>query len=141
MTKYRGTDMVLKRATASDFLTLATVSQLKDVTPGFGGQLAQFDQSSYGDPWMDFGAGQKEGDEVTLVMQYDPANAAHTSLRTDADAGATMWLQAEHTPMAKKFRTTLTGLGSRYVPDRAGNWELHITAKIVNPGVVESVLP
>jgi hypothetical protein len=139
--KYRGTDTVWKRATASDFVTLATIPNLREVSPGLGGALAQFDQSSYGDVWMDFGAGQKEGDEVTLTLQYDPANTAHQNLKTDADAGSTMWVQAEHTPSNRKFRTTGTGLGARVVPDRTGSLLLEIRFKIVTPGVVESALP
>jgi hypothetical protein len=141
LAKYRGTDTVWKRATASDFVTLATIPNLREVSPGLGGALAQFDQSSYGDVWMDFGAGQKEGDEVTLTLQYDPANTAHQNLKTDADAGSTMWVQAEHTPSNRKFRTTGTGLGARVVPDRTGSLLLEIRFKIVTPGVVESALP
>lgn len=141
MAKYRGTDCVWKRATASDFVTLATIPNLREVTPGLGGQLGQFDQSAYGDAWMDFGAGQKEGDEVTFTLQYDPANTAHQNLKTDADAGATMWIQTEHTPATRKWRTTMTGLGARVNPDRTGSLELQITGKIVSPGVVESALP
>jgi hypothetical protein len=141
MAKYRGTDTVWKRATASDFVTLATVPNIREVTPGLGGTNATFDQSAYGDVWMDFGAGQKEGDEVTMTLQYDPANTAHTNLKTDSDNGATMWIQAEHTPSNRKFRTTGTGLGARIIPDRTGSLGLEIHFKIVSPGVVESALP
>jgi hypothetical protein len=139
--KYRGTDTVWKRATASDFVTLATIPNVREVTPGLGGALATFDQSAYGDVWMDFGAGQKEGDDVTMTMQYDPANTAHQNLKTDCDAGATMWIQAEHTPSNRKFRTTATGTGARVVPDRTGSLAVEIHFKIVSPGVVESALP
>ncbi len=141
MAKYRGTDTVWKRATDSGFGTQATVPNVREVTPGLGGVLAQFDQSAYGDAWMDFGAGQKEGDEVTMTLQYDPANTAHTNLKTDCDAGSTMFIQAEHAPSNRKFRITGTGIGARVVPDRTGSLGLEIHYKIVSPGVVESALP
>jgi hypothetical protein len=139
--KYRGTDTVWKRATDATFTTSATIPNVREISPGLGGQNSQFDQSSYGDPWMDFGAGQKEGDEVTMTLQYDPANTAHTNLKTDSDAGSTMYIQADHSPSNRKFRTTGTGLGARVVPDRTGSLALEIRYKIVSPGVVESALP
>lgn len=141
MAKYRGTDTVWKRATDSGFGTLATISNVREISAPLGGALAQFDQSSYGDVWMDFGAGQKEGNEVTMTMQYDPAATSHTNLGTDADAGSTMYIQAEHTPSNRKFRVTATGLGKQVNPDRTGSMLLLITFKIVSPGVVESALP
>jgi hypothetical protein len=141
MAKYRGTDVVWKRATDSGFGTLATVPNIREVTPGLGGSLATFDQSAYGDLWMDFGAGQKEGDDVTMTLQYDPANTAHTNLKTDSDNGATMYIQSEHTPSNRKWRTTATGTGVRIIPDRTGSLGLEVHFKIVSPGVVESALP
>jgi hypothetical protein len=113
MAKYRGTDTTWERATAADFLTLATIPNLREVTPGLGGALAQFDQSSYGDVWMDFGAGQKEGDEVTL----------------------------NHVPSDFRWKITGTGLGTRIVPDRTGSLAIEIRFKIVNPGVVQESIP
>ena len=141
MAKYRGTDAVWKRATDATFTTLATITNMRELSSPLGGRLSQFDQSAYGDVWMDFGGGQKEGNEVTLIMQYDPANTAQANMITDADNGATMYIQTEHTPMARKVRTTMTGLGAEYNFDRTGSAEVHITGKIVNPGSVSSALP
>jgi hypothetical protein len=76
-----------------------------------------------------------------MTLQYDPANTAHTNLKTDSDAGSTMYIQADHSPSNRKFRTTGTGLGARVVPDRTGSLALEIRYKIVSPGVVESALP
>jgi hypothetical protein len=141
MAKFRGTDTVWSRATDATFTTVATIPNLREVTPGLGGQLSQFDQSAYGDVWMDFGAGQKEGDEVTFTMQYDPANVVHQNLRTNADNGATMWVRASHAAADFRWNTTMTGLGARINPDRTGSLELQVTAKIVSPGVVEENIP
>jgi hypothetical protein len=52
-----------------------------------------------------------------------------------------MYIQAEHAPSVRKFRTTATGLGARVVPDRTGSLAIEIRFKIVSPGVVESALP
>jgi hypothetical protein len=139
--KYRGTDTVWARATTSAFTTVATIPNLREVSPGLGGTLAQFDQSAYGDVWMDFGAGQKEGDEVQFTMAYDPADVVHTNLRTDADAGSTMWIRASHALSDFRWNCTFTGIGSRVAPLRDGSLELHIMAKIVSPGVVQETIP
>lgn len=141
MAKYRGTDTVWSRATDGTFTTVATIPNVREVSPGLGGQLQQFDQSSYGDAWMDFGAGQKEGDEVTWTLQYDPANTVHNNLRTDADAGSTMWIRASHAASDYRWNVTLTGLGARIAPARDGSLELQITGKIVSPGVVQETIP
>lgn len=141
MAKYRGTDTTWERATTSAFTTVATIPNMRELSAGLGGRLAQFDQSSYGDVWMDFGAAQKEGNEVTFIMQYDPANATHQSLRTDADAGSTMYVLANHVPADFRWKVTMTGLGADIVPARDGSLELHVTGKIVSPGVVEEAIP
>jgi len=132
---------VWKRATDATFTTLATIPNMREISAPLGGTLGEFDQSAYGDTWLDFGAAQKEGNQVTFIMQYDPANTAHQNLKTDCDAGATMYIQTEHTPATRKWRTTLTGNGADVNPDRTGSLELHIKGRIVNPGVVESALP
>lgn len=141
MPKYRGTDTTWERATDATFTTLATIPNMREISAGLGGRLGQFDQSAYGDAWMDFGAAQKEGNEVTLTMQYDPANTVHTNLRTDADAGNTMYIRANHVPSDFRWKVTMTGLGAEIVPARDGSLELHITGKIVNPGVVQETIP
>lgn len=141
MPKYRGTDTTWERATDSGFGTVATISNMREPSAPLGGRLAQFDQSSYGDTWMDFGAGQKEGNEVTFTLQYDPASTVHQNLRTDADAGNTMYIRANHIPADKRWKVTLTGLGADINPDRTGSLLLLITGKIVNPGVVEEAIP
>ena len=141
MPKFRGTDTTFERATDATFTTLATIPNLREISAPLGGRLAQFDQSSYGDVWMDFGAGQKEGNEVTWTMQYDPANTVHTNLRTDADAGSTMYIRANHVPSDKRWKVTMTGLGADIVPDRTGSLLLQVTGKIVSPGVVEESIP
>lgn len=141
MAKYRGTDTTWEKATSSAFTTVATIVNMRELTAGLGGRNGQFDQSSYGDTWMDFGAAQKEGNEVTFIMQYDPANVTHQALRTDADAGSTLYIRANHVPADMRYKITLTGLGADIVPARDGSLELHIAGKIVSPGVVEEAIP
>lgn len=142
LAKYPGRTTVWSRATASNFTTVATIINVKDVSPGAGATRAQFDQSAYGDDWMDFGVGQQEGDEMTLTMAYDPADAVHILLKSDYDTPvANTWIQAHHAAAAKKWKITTVPVGWRVFPDRTGNLELQFTVKIVNPGVVEAAYP
>ncbi len=141
MAKYNGRETVWKRATDATFTTLATLPNLREISAPLGGTRGEFDQSSYGDQWMDFGAAQIEGNEITYIFQHDPANTALQNLKTDCDNGASIYIQAEHTSATRKWRTTHTGKGSLVNPDRTGSLELHIQTRIVNPGTVESALP
>jgi hypothetical protein len=137
--KFAGNQTVWSRATTSAFTTVATIINVKDVSPGAGSVRALFDQSAYGDSWMDFGAGQQEGDEISLTMAYDPADAVHILLKADFDTpAANVWIQALHTPAAKRWKITTVPLTWRLFPDRTGNLELQTSYKIVTPGVVEA---
>jgi hypothetical protein len=139
--KYAARSTVWGRATTSAFTTVATIPSVKDVSPGAGAARAMFDQSAYGDDWMDFGAGQQEGDEMTFTIAYDPADATHVLLKTDYDTGTTMYLQALLTVATRKWKITATPTGWRVFPDRNGNLDLIMTVKIINPGVVEAASP
>jgi hypothetical protein len=142
MAKYAGNLTVWSRATLADFVTVATIVNVKDVSPGIGTTRSLFDQSAYGDQDMDFGLGQREGDEVTFTIAYDPANAVHILLKSDYDTpAANTWLQAFHAGPNKKWKVTTVPVGWRVFPDRVGNLELQATYKIVTPGVVEAAGP
>lgn len=142
MAKYAGNLTVWSRATLADFVSVATIINVKDVSPGAGSNRALFDQSAYGDSWMDFGAGQQEGDELTFTMAYDPANAVHILLKSDFDTpAANVWIQAFHAGPNKKWKITTVPLTWRVFPDRTGNLELQTAYKIVTPGVVEAAGP
>lgn len=140
-TKYAARSTVWQRATTSGFSTVATINNVKDVTPGIGAERGLFDQSAYGDDWMDFGAGQQEGDEFTLTLAYDPADATHVLLKGDYDTGITMFIVAVLTVATRKWKITCTPKAWRPVHDRTGNLEVQLVLKIVNPGVVEAASP
>jgi hypothetical protein len=142
MAKYAGRGTVWQRCTAADFVTAATIPNVREVTPGAGSTRSLFDQSSYGDDWMDFGVGQQEGDEMTLTAQYDPANAVHISLKSDFTTPvANTWLVAYNAASTKKWKITTVPVAWRVNPDRTGSLEVQMTFKIVQPGVVEATGP
>ena len=142
MTKYRGTDTVFKRATSAAFATPVTIPQINAISPGFGAVRAGFDQSAYGEDWTDEGSGQRDGQEFTLTLQYDPANAIHILLKGDFDTPNPLtWIVAEHVPSATQYKITTNMRGLVWNPDRTGSFLAEMTFKVVNPGVVQATLP
>jgi len=133
---------VFSRATAANFTTVATIPSVKEVTPGLGSTRDEFDQSVFGDDWKDFGIGQQEGDEFTLRLAYDPADATHILLKGDyTTPAANVWIRASHTASDTRWNVTTVPRGWRVVHDRAGNVEVEATYRVVTPGVVEENIP
>ena len=142
MAKFGARDIVWSRATANTFLTVATIPNVKEVTPGIGSTRGEFDQSAYGDEWMDFGAGQREGDEFTLKLAYDPTNAVHVLLKSDYDTpAANVWIRASSASSDWRWNITAVPRAWRPVFDRNGNQEVDVVLRIVQPGVVEETIP
>jgi hypothetical protein len=142
MAKYRGTDMLYQRATSSAFATPATIPNIRDITPGFGGIRAGFDQSAFGEDWTDEGSGQRDGQEFTLTKQYDPVNAVHVLLKSDFDTPAPLtWIMASHVPSDTQFKITTNLRGFVINSDRTGSLLAEVTFKVVNPGVVMEPIP
>lgn len=140
--KYAARTLVISRATASNFTTVATVANVNEITPGFGATRGEFDQSAFGDEWMDFGIGQMEGDEFTLRIIYDPADATHVLLRGDFHTpSANTWLRFSHATMDYRWNVTTVPRGWRMIPDRTGNMAVEATYRVVSPGVVEETIP
>ena len=142
MAKYAARSTVWSRATAANFTTVATINNVKEVTPGLGGTRGLFDQSAFGDDWMDFGAGQQEGQEVTLRLAYDPLDATHVLLKGDFNTpAANVWIRASHAASDFRWNCTTVPVGWTIVHDRTGNIEAELVLKIVSPGVVEETIP
>lgn len=142
MPKYVARDTVFSRATSAAFTTIATIANVKSITPGLGSERGLFDQSTFGDEWMDWGSGQKDGDEFTLKCAYDPLNAVHVLLKSDYDTGvANTWIRAAGVLADWGFNATTVIKGWRPIHDRQGNLEVDIIFKIVNPGVAELAIP
>jgi hypothetical protein len=142
MPKYAGRETVWSRATTSAFSTVATLNNVREVTPGAGSARGLFDQSAYGDDWMDFGGGQQEGDEMTMTLQYDPADATHALLKGDfTTPAANVFIKAFHAGANRRWNITTVPVSWRVNPDRTGSLEVQATFKIVQPGVVEAAGP
>lgn len=81
MAKYAGRGLVLDIA-ASD------VGQVVSGLDGIGGERALIDASAYGDEFMDYVLGQKDGSEFTLVIAYDPIDTEHLALLAAFESSA-----------------------------------------------------
>lgn len=135
MAKFAGRTAILK---VGDGVTptegFTTVGQVGNIG-AFGQQRALIPASSYGDEWMDFVLAQKEGSEVTIMLQYDPTVTEHAGLETDADDGVRRNFQIEFPDVTKTFLVPTVVMGFTRTPALDGLWEAEVTIKIVNPGV------
>lgn len=137
MPKYTGYTTVWSRATTSGFGTVATINNVREVTPGFGSERTLFDQSAYGDQWMDWAVLQQDGVEFTMTMQWDPADAVHLLLKGDYETpNPNTWIKATHAASAKAYNITTVCRALTFNPARDGSVEAIFGFKIVNPGVV-----
>ncbi len=126
-----------KRATTSGFGTVATIIQVREVTPGFGSERALFDASAYGDAWNDYLSLQQDGADLSLTVLWDPADAVHLLLKSDQETPANnTWLQAAHAAQGKVYNITTIPHGLSWNPARDGGVEATFMFKIANPGVV-----
>lgn len=142
MTKYRGFEMVWSRATSSAFSSVATITQVREVTPGFGSERALFDASAYGDPWNDYLSLQQDGADISLTVLWDPVDAVHLLLKSDQETPANnTWIRASHTTSDYRYNITTVPHGLSWNPARDGGIEATFMLKIVTPGVVMETIP
>lgn len=135
MAKYKGYRGFLKRNTTGT--TYATVGQISSLS-AVGSSRNLIDVSAHGDEWADFITGRQEGNEVTLTILYDPADAQHTALKTDYDSSTPTPrnYQLQHSDFAThalQFPAFTTQYEEEATDD--GGYEAHVTFKIVSPGV------
>lgn len=132
MTKYAGRGITVE-------LNNTEVAQLLQVGE-VGSKRGLIDASVYGDDWKDWLTGQQDGDEVTLVIAYDPALAGHDAIRTayDGDPDTVHEIEIIHADagMALTVSCRLTGMSRGGALD--GLLQMTLTIKIVEPGVVGS---
>jgi hypothetical protein len=135
MTKVAGFLGFLKRNTTGS--TYATVGQLMSIG-AVGSERGQIDVSAHGDLWEDIIPGRLAGNEVEATLSFDPNDAQHTSMKTDYDAGTQTVrnYQLQHpafTTRCLQFPAYLVKYEEEATDD--GAYELHVTFKIVNPGM------
>jgi len=137
MAKYTGFLTGWGRATTSGFGTVATINNVTSVTPGFGSERTLYDQSAYGDNWMDWAVLQQDGVEFTSTLLWDPADAVHLLLKGDYETpNPNTWIRAAHTASGKNYNITTVCRALTWNPARDGGFEAAFVFKIVNPGVV-----
>ncbi len=135
MTKVAGYTGFLKRNTTGS--TYAAVGQIKGLS-AVGSSRNLIDVSAHGDSWSDFIPGRQEGTEVNLQVMFDPNDAQHVAIKADYDATV---------PAARNYQLTHPAFASRALyfpafvtqyeeePTDDGAYEMHVTLKIVSPGV------
>jgi hypothetical protein len=135
MAKYKGYRGFLKRNTTGT--TYATVGQIKSIG-AVGSTRALIDVSAHGDEWADYITGRQDGNEVELVVMFDPADAQHTAMKTDYDASSPTArnYQLQHSDFAT-HALQFPALTTKYEEEATddGGYEAHIGFKIVSPGV------
>jgi hypothetical protein len=105
----------------------------------FGSSRSQIDATAYGDDWADYVTGIQDGTEVPFRVAYDPDEGGHILIRDTYQTGdGRITFQAEHVEAGTSFaiHTIITGLSYSSALD--GLFEMTGTAKIVEPGVVET---
>lgn len=135
MTKVAGYLGFLKRnTTGSTYVTVGQINSLSAV----GSTRNLIDVSAHGDTWADFIPGRQEGSEVSLNVLFDPADAQHVAIKADYDAGTQTVrnYELQHPAFATRA-LRLPTLVTQYEEEATddGGYEMHVTFKIVSPGV------
>lgn len=138
MTKYQGWKAVLSyNTTGTTYVDIGQVMEIGDI----GSTRGLIDVSAYGDEWSDFLGGRQEGTEFTIRVALDPADTTLDDIKDNYDTGGNAKkYHVEHPDIAGRgleFTAIQTGYLERASQDTA--WEVEITYKIVEPGVVTFV--
>lgn len=136
MAKFAGRSAVLKRGDGQPTEVFNTVTQVGDIG-AFGAERELIDASSYGDEWKDFVLGQKDGSELTFMLQFDPTEAEHAGLQADFDNSATRNFQVEFPDVVTTFQFPAIVRAFTKTPALDGLWQAEVVVKIVNPGVTQ----
>ena len=141
MPKYEGHKVALKRgdgATPTEVFT--SVGQVIAIG-AFGSTRDLIDVSAYGETWMDFLGGKKEGAEVEFTVAFDPANTQHTGLQTDYDNAVRRNFRVEHAGAAYGWTISTVVIGWQVSAEQTEGLLGTLTVKIVEPGVVGATIP
>jgi uncharacterized protein YbdZ (MbtH family) len=136
MTKVAGFLGFLKRNTTGS--TYVTIPQILSIDP-VGFDRNHIDVSAKGDLWEDIIPGRLAGRELSVTLIWDPNDAQHTAMFTDATA-ATQTLrnyELQHSAWTDAYRFPAYIVGWDIEATDAAGMEAHFNLKIVNPGISE----
>jgi hypothetical protein len=135
MAKVGGYLGFLKRnTTGSTYVTVGNIMSISAV----GSERTLIDVSAHGDAWNDYIPGRMDGSEVDLVVAFDPADAQHTAIKADYDAGTQTARNYElQHPAFATHALRFPTIATKYEEEATDgdSYEMHVTFKIVNPGV------
>jgi len=135
VTKYRGADITFARnTTGSTYVNITQVLELSP--PGFSRDT--IDATAYGNTWADYLAGLNDGDELTIKVAFDPADAQHIALKADVDAGLVKKFHLVNTAITPTRTLEISAIPINWNEggEKDGVYAMETTWKIVNPGVV-----
>lgn len=129
---------ISRNTTGSTYVNVGQVLELGD----YGSARDLIDASAHGDDWKDYVLGQKDGEEVTLRVAFDPADAQQVALLTDYDASTVKKFHITHPSFATRG-IEISAIVTRYIERTPidGVYEAEATLKIVNPGMTTYVIP
>ena len=115
------------------------VGQVRDMG-AVGSTRSLIDASVYGEDDKDYVLGQKDGNENTMVIVYDPTNTGHDaiedSFNNDPDAVTVFTLA--HTESGWEADVSHRLVGVEFESPIDGLFQMNVTYKIVAPGVVST---
>lgn len=113
------------------------VANVRSIPP-FGSSKDLIDASVYGDGWKDWRTGQRDGVEMEVVLAFDPDDATQALFEADDADGLPhdYGVRHEESGLDKTIPAVVKGI--TFSPPIDGLIEMHLTLKIVNPGVSDN---
>jgi hypothetical protein len=131
MTKYagRGIEVAMNATAIGQLTSFGEVGSSRDL----------IDASAYGDDWKDYVLGQQDGNEINMVIAYDPTNLGHEAIVTAYDTAPDTPVTFTMTHSDAALDLDITAIITQLTRggELGGLLQMSVTAKIVNPGVVE----
>lgn len=115
------------------------VGQVRDIGE-LGSTRALIDASVYGEDDKDYVLGQKDGNENTMLIVYDPTNTGHDAIEDDFhnDPDSINVLTVAHTESGAEWDVSLRLTSVSFGSPIDGLLSMNVGYKIVAPGVVST---
>src|SRR4030095_8403586 len=119
--------------TSGNYVTIQQILTVGAV----GSSRGQIDVSAHGDLWSDTIPGRLDGNEIDVVLLWDPADSQHQAIKADYDASTqtSRNYQLQHPAWATAYQFPALIFALEFEATDDGGMEGHFTLKIITPGV------